>query len=84
MRMNDKLRIALLIGATVVVSLWPVRYLLAQSQDFINGTTAQQITALGTRIDKIEAMINAVLLAMVINFITQIVQIRRSAERRYR
>lgn len=78
MRLTDRLRIALLVAATGVACCWPALNAWAQTQDYINGTTTQQIAALGIRIDKIESMINAVLLAMVINFVTQIVQIRRN------
>lgn len=53
-----------------------------QSQDFINGTVSQQITALGGRIDRIENMIYAVFVAMMINFVAQVIQIRRGVNGR--
>jgi len=84
MRIADRVRLVLIGVALLVSCIYPVTNIWAQSQEYINGSTAIQIAALGTRIDKIESMINAVLLAMVINFVTQIVQIRRSAERRDR
>lgn len=77
-RKTDQVRLMLLLAALTVAAAWPIKNLLAQSQDYINGSTMMQIAALGVRIDKIENMINAVLLAMVINFVTQIVQIKRS------
>lgn len=70
--------------AIVTVLLVPALRLFAQSQEYINGTTAMQILGLGLRIDKIENMINAVLVAMVINFVTQIVSIRRASNGRGR
>lgn len=78
-RQTDRVSMVLLAVAAIVVAVWPVIRVMAQSQEYINGSTAMQIAALGIRIDKIESMINAVLLAMVINFIAQIVQIKRSS-----
>lgn len=84
MRRSDRLNIGLLAVAIVTVLLVPALRLFAQSQEYINGTTAMQILGLGLRIDKIENMINAVLVAMVINFVTQIVSIRRASNGRGR
>lgn len=81
-RMTDRVRVWLLVTCLVVAAAWPLRNLWAQSQDYINGSTMMQLVALGIRIDKIENMINAVLLAMVVNFIAQIVQIKRSRDSR--
>lgn len=78
MRQTDRFRIWLLTAALTVSIAWPVRNLWAQSQEFINGSNAMQFAALGGRIDKIENMINAVLVAMVINFVAQLIQLKRA------
>lgn len=85
MRHSDRVRLVLIVVALGVACVYPVLSAFAQSQDYLNGTMMSQIGALGFRIDKIERMINAVLLAMIVNFIAQIVQIRRGPQqRRYR
>lgn len=83
-RASDAHRISLLLGAffVPVPSLLAYAGLAMQSQDFINGTTAQQVAALALRIDRIENMIYAVFVAMMINFAAQVVQIRRSTNGR--
>ena len=82
MRTTDKLRITLLIGAALLASLFPAMNVWAQTQDAINATVAQQVMYLGQRLDKIDSMINAVLIALVVNFIAQIVNIRRGPSQR--
>jgi hypothetical protein len=87
-RRFDALRIVLLTTAAVVSGHWPALALFAQSltptsQDWFNGSVAQQVATLTQRIDKIENMINAVLVALVINFIVQVISIRRGPERRH-
>lgn len=83
-RRTDRVRVLLLTGAAIIAGVWPVLHLLAQTQDYINGSVAQQLSALGQRIDKIDQMINAVLVALVINVIAQVLQIRRAPDRRER
>lgn len=83
MRRSDRLRISLLLIAAVLAGLWPTMNAWAQTQDAINATVAQQVMYLGQRLDKIDSMINAVLVALVVNFIAQIINIRRgSSDRR--
>lgn len=82
MRRIDRIRIALLIGASLIASFWSTLNVWAQSQDAINATVAEQVKYLGLRLDKIDSMINAVLIALVVNFIAQIVQIRRNTDKR--
>ncbi len=87
MRTTDKVRLALIVASIAVVTICLVVRAFAQTlptQDYINGTTAALIAAQGIRIDNIERMINAVLVALVINFIAQIVQIRRQPQSRIR
>lgn len=81
-RTTDQVRVGLLVGAVAVSAFWPAMAVFAQSQDAINATLTQQVIALVERIGKIESMINAVLVALVINFIAQVVQIRRGADRK--
>lgn len=81
-RKDDWIRIAITGAACVVAAIWPATWVFAQSQDFINGSVTQQIAGLTLRIDKIDSMINAVLLALVMNFIAQIVNIRSARNRR--
>lgn len=67
----------LLTGAAVTAALFPAMSALAQTQDAINATVTQQVIYLGQRLDKIDQMINAVLIALVLNFVAQVVNIKR-------
>lgn len=80
-RRTDWVRVLLIVSAVAIVAVPLVRNVFAQSQEYINGSTAMQLAAQGVRLDKIENMINGVLLAMVVNFVAQLVQIKRSGGR---
>lgn len=85
-RQLDNVRIGLLTIATGVAGTWPARMLFAQSaqsQDYINGSVAQQLATLTTRLDRIDNMVNAVLVALVIQLIVQVIQIRRAPDKRH-
>lgn len=82
-RQSDRLQIAILVIACAFAICWPtVEGFAAQSQEVFNATTAEQMKGMVLRVERIETMINAVLLALVANFIAQIVRIRRTPERR--
>lgn len=83
-RVNDWVRMGLLATAAIVAAFWPAVSAFAQTQDAINATLTEQIKGVVLRIDKIDSMINAVLIALVINFIAQVVQIRRTPSGRGR
>jgi hypothetical protein len=81
-RYSDDIRIWILSVACCVSGFIPAQRVFAQTQDYINGSVAGQLTSLSQRMDKIDAMINAVLVALVLNFIAQVVNIRAGKGRR--
>lgn len=72
----------LLLVALVVAGGHLVWHVFAESQDAINATLTQQLLDQGKRLDRIETLINGVLVAVVIGLLTQIMQILRGPERR--
>lgn len=84
-RRSDRIQIAILIVACAFAIGWPTIEGFAQtaSQDVFNATVAEQMKGMALRVERIESMINAVLLALVANFIAQIVKLRRLPERRH-
>lgn len=81
-RTSDVLRIWLLVAAMVIAAILPTMNAFAQTQEVINATFSEQMKALVFRIDRIENMINAVLLALIVSFIGQLVQLVRDRDRR--
>lgn len=82
MRQVDRLRVGILGCAVAVAAFWPAVNVWAQSQDTINATLGEQVKNLSFRLDRIDNYMSAVLLALVLNFIAQVVQIKRAPERR--
>lgn len=81
-RTSDVVRIWLLLASMVIAAWLPTVNMFAQTQEAINATFAEQVKGLVFRIDKIESMINAVLLALIVSFIGQLVQLVRDRDRR--
>lgn len=55
---------------------------LAQTQDAINATMFERLQGILFRLDRIEAYMNAGIIALVLNFIAHLVQIRGQSSRR--